>query len=174
MTLRRAHHKYRQRTEGTSLTGGKGMGYVYAEIELTNEDDLAVQRRGWATESEIRRVTTRALVDSGAWDLVISEEIQQQLQLPLMGKEWVKLADETLLELDLVGPVQVRFETQTILVRSALVMPTTPEVLLGAYPMQGLDVYIDPKSERLLVHPQTLDNPKSKILHVTRGVSLSI
>ena len=150
------------------------MGYVYAEIELTNEDDLAAHRRGWATESEIRRVTTRVLVDSGAWDLVISEEIQQQLQLPLRGKEWVQLADDTLLELDLVGPVQVRFETQSILVSSAIVMPTTTQVLLGAYPMQGLDVYIDPKSERLLVHPQGPDNPKSRILHVGRGVSLSI
>ena len=150
------------------------MGYVYAEIELTNEDDLAAQRRGWATESEIRRVTTRALVDSGAWDLVISEEIQQQLQLPLMGKECVTLANETLLELDLVGPVQVRFETQAVLVRSALVMPATTQVLLGAYPMQGLDVYIDPKTERLLIHPQGPVNPKSKIRHVSREVSLSI
>ena len=26
------------------------MGYVYAEIELTNEDDLAFHRRGWAAK----------------------------------------------------------------------------------------------------------------------------
>ena len=30
------NHKHRRRTEGTSLTGGKGMGYVYAEIQLVN------------------------------------------------------------------------------------------------------------------------------------------
>jgi len=146
------------------------MGYVYAEIELTNEDDLAFYRRGWAAENEVRRVTTRALVDSGAWDLVLSEEIQQQLQLPLVGKELVRLADETLLEVDVVGPVQVRFEDRITFVGRAVVMPTTSEVLLGAYPMEGLDVFIDPKRERLLVHPQSPDNPKSKI----RQVSLSI
>ena len=169
MTLKPANHNYR-RTTGTSLTGGKGMGYVYAEIELTNEDDLAFYRRGWSAENEVRRVSTRALVDSGAWDLVLNEEIQQQLQLPLVGKELVRLADETLLEIDVVGPVQVRFEDRTTVVGRAVVMPTTFEVLLGAYPMEGLDVFIDPKRERLLIHSQSPDNPKWKI----RQVSLSI
>ena len=150
------------------------MGYVYAEIELTNGDDLALSRRGWAAEADIRRVTTRALVDSGAWDLVISEDIQRQLQLPLMGYDMAQLADDSILQVEVVGPVQVRFEGQTTLVGNAIVMPATSEVLLGAYPMQGLDVYIDPKSERLLVHPQTPDNPKWKIRQVDRGVSLSI
>ena len=67
----------------------------------------------------------------------------QQLQLPLVGKDLVRLADETLLEVDVVGPVQVRFETGSLVGR-AVVMPTTSEVLLGAYPME-LDVFIDPK-----------------------------
>ena len=146
------------------------MGYVHAEIELTNYEDLVFQQRGWAAEAEVRRVATTALVDSGAWDLVLNEEIQQQLQLPLVGKELVSLADETLLEVDVVGPVQVRFEDRTTVVARAVVMPTTSEVLLGAYPMEGLDVFIDPKRERLLVHPKSPDNPKSKI----RQVSLSI
>ena len=140
------------------------MGYVHAEIELTNADDLAFKRRGWAY-TEVRSVTTTALVDSGAWDLVLNDEIAQQLQLPLVGKELVRLADETLLEVDVVGPVQVRFENRTTLVSRAVVMPTS-EVLLGAYPMEGLDVFIDPKGERLLVHPQTSDNPKLKIRRV--------
>jgi len=170
MTLKPANYEYRQSTKGTSLTGGKEMGYVHAEIELTNGDDLAFQRRGWVAEAEIRRVTTTALVDSGAWDLVLNEEIQQQLQLPLVGKELAKLADESLLEVDVVGPVQVRFENRAILVGRAVVMPTASEVLLGAYPMEGLDVYIDPKRERLLIRPQSPDNPKLKI----RQVSLSI
>src|ERR1043166_9980135 len=112
MTLKPANYKDRS-TKGTSLTGGKGMGYVYAEIELTNEDDLAFYRRGWAAENEVRRVTTRALVDSGAYDLIINNETQEQLQLPVLGKRLVKLADETTMEVDIVGPVEVRFETQT-------------------------------------------------------------
>src|SRR5215211_4360389 len=104
MTVKPANHSYRKRTKGTSLTGGKGMGYVYADIELTNEEDLMLRRRGWAAENEIRRVTTRALVDSGAYDLVINREIQEQLHLAVLGRRPVKLADESVIEVDVVGP----------------------------------------------------------------------
>jgi clan AA aspartic protease len=172
MTLKPANHKYRQSTKGTSLTGGKGMGYIHAEIELTNEDDLAFNRRGMMPEQEVKRVTCRALVDSGAWDLVINEDIQRILNLPLQGRETVQMADETQLEVDVVGPVQVRFEDHFTIVK-AVVLPGTSEVLLGAFPLQGLDAFIDAKRERLLVHPETLDNPRSHIRQV-KPVSLSI
>ena len=148
------------------------MGYIYAELELTNEDDLAFNRRGQLPEDQIQRVTCRALVDSGAWDLVINEEIQSRLNLPFIGRESVTLADETWLDVDIVGPVKVRFEDHFTIVR-AVVLPGTREVLLGAFPLQGLDAFIDAKGERLLVHPESPDNPKSYIRQV-KQVSLSI
>lgn len=86
MTLKPGNYDYRRRTNGTSLTGGKCMGYVQAEIELTNEGDVEQNYRGLLPENEIRRVTTTALVDTGAWDLVINEEIQQRLNLRVLGK----------------------------------------------------------------------------------------
>ena len=146
MTLKPANYKYRQRTNGTSLTGGKGMGYVHAEIELTNEGDFEQNYRGLLPEDEIRRVTTTALVDTGAWDLVINEEIQQRLNLRILGKQIVKLADETLLEVEIVGPVAIRFEDRSTIL-TAIVLPTTSEVLLGAYPLEGLDAFIDPNRQ---------------------------
>jgi clan AA aspartic protease len=160
MTVKPANHSYRQRTNGTSLTGGKGMGHVYAEIQLTNEDDLAFYRRGWAAENELRRVTTRALVDTGAYDLIITKEVQERLQLPLIAKRPVKLADETVVEVDLVGPVELRFETR-LTILTALVMDTE-EVLLGAIPLEALDVIIDPLRERLLLNPPETTNKKIK------------
>ncbi len=167
MTLKPANHNYRQRTNGTSLTGEKEMGYVYAEIQLTNEDDLALNRHNFLPESKIKRVTCRALVDTGAWDLVINEELQKQLNLRVVGRQTVKTADERFLEVDVVGPVEVRFEDHFTFV-SAVVLPGSSEVLLGAYPLQGLDAFIDAKRERLLVHPDSLDNPKSYIRPVKR------
>jgi len=161
MTVKPMNHSYRRRTNGTSLTGGKEMGYVYAEIQLTNEDDLAFHRRGWTAENEIRRVTTKALVDSAAYDLIINKETQEQLQLPVLGKRLIKLADESIIEVDIVGPVEVRFETAATTVR-ALVLPDTEEVLLGAIPLEGLDVIIDPLRERLLVAPPEMTNAKVK------------
>ena len=171
MTLKPMNHKYR-RTNGTSLTGGKEMGYIYAELELTNEDHLALNQHGMMPEEEIKRVTCRALVDSGAWDLVINEDVQRSLNLRLLGRETVKMADETLLEVDIVGPIEVRFEDHFTIAR-AVVLPGTSEVLLGAHPLQGLDAFIDAKRERLLVHPESPDNPKSYIRQV-KQVSLSI
>jgi clan AA aspartic protease len=168
MTLKPANYNYR-RTTGTSLTGGKGMGYVHAEIELTNAGDVEMNYRGLLPENEIRRVTTRALVDSGAWDLVINEEVQRRLNLRVLGKQRVKLADETLLEVEIVGPVRVRFEDRSTIL-DAVVLPATTEVLLGAYPLEGLDAFIDPKRQKLILNPKSPDNPTAYI----RQVSLSI
>ena len=148
------------------------MGYIYADIQLTNGDDLALIRRGLMPEEEIKRVTCRVLVDSGAWDLVLSEDVQKTLNLPILDRTAVKMADETWLDVDVVGPVEVRFEDHFTTV-TAIVLPGTSEVLLGAFPLQGLDAFIDAKRERLLVHPDSPDNPKSYIRQVTR-VSLSI
>lgn len=143
------------------------MGYVYADIELINEDDVAVNRRGFLPENEISRVTCRALVDTGAWDLVINEDVQKRLKLRVLGRDSVKLADETWFDVDIVGPVEVRFEDHFTIVK-AVVLPCTSEVLLGAFPLQGLDAFIDAKGERLLVHPESPDNPKSKIRALKR------
>ena len=119
------------------------------------------------SENEIKRVTCRALVDSGAWDLVINEDVRKRLSLPVLERTSVKLADETWLNVDVVGPVEVRFEDHFTIV-TAVVLPGTSEVLLGAYPLQGLDAFIDAKRERLLVHPDSPDNPKLYIRPVKR------
>ena len=171
MTLKPANYNYR-RTTGTSLTGGKGMGYVHAEIELTNYGDVVVSDRGLLRDNEIRRVTVIALVDTGAWDLVINEEVQNRLGLPTIGKDTVKLADETLLEVEMVGPIEVRFEDRTTLVASAAVLPSTFEVLLGAYPLEGLDAFVDPKRQRLFLNPKSPDNPKAYIRQVSSSLSI--
>src|SRR6185369_15058886 len=171
MTLKPANYKDRS-TKGTSLTGGRGMGYVYAEIELVNEDDVALHRHGLLLESEIKKVTCRALVDCGAWDLVINEEVRQQLNLPVIERQAVEMADETVREVDVVGPIEVRFENKKTIV-NAVVMPGTSGVLLGAYPMEGLDVMIDPKRERLIVNPPWPNNPKAHIRTI-KQFSLSI
>ena len=45
------------------------MGLVYAEIELINNDDLALQRRHKLGEEEVRCLTVTSLVDTGAYML---------------------------------------------------------------------------------------------------------
>jgi len=55
---------------------------------------------------------------------------------------------------DVVGPVEVRFANRRTLVE-ALVVPDSTKVLLGAIPMEGIDVLVDPKQEQLIVNPES-------------------
>ena len=161
-------HNYR-RTKGTSLTGGEKMGLVHAEIELLNGDDLTLSRHGYLPEDKIRRIVSKVLVDTGALDLVINEEVQQQLDLPVLHQRTIWLADETQRQVDMVGPVEVRFENRSTIVK-AIVLPGAEDVLLGAIPLEGLDVFIDPVGERLVVNPKSPGIATSQV----KEVSLSI
>ncbi len=128
------------------------MGLVYAEIDLISIDDIVLSRRGFLDKDKIKQVTINALVDSGAYMLTINENVRAQLDLPFIEKQFGRLADETLLELDVVGPVEVRFENRSTTVR-AIVLPGNAEVLLGSIPMEDMDVLIDPKQQKLVVNP---------------------
>jgi len=128
------------------------VGLVYAEITIISTDDTALARRGYIEESEIRKITVNAMVDSGAHMLTINEEIRIQLDLPLMEEQEMELADGSLIKVDIVGPVDIHFENRSTTVRAA-VMSQEAEVLLGAIPMEDMDVIIDPKRQKLIVHP---------------------
>ena len=134
-------------------SGVNEMGLVYAEIDLINGGDIYLHRQNLLDEKDVRQVRVNALVDSGAYNLCINETVQRQLDLPFIEKQIVTLADETLLEVDFVGPVDVRFENRSTTVR-AIVLPGDAEVLLGSIPMEDMDVLIDPRQQKLLVNPK--------------------
>lgn len=138
------------------------MGLVYAEIELTNGGDAYLMRQGLIDESKLKKVRVKSLVDSGAYMLAINENVKAQLDLPIIEKQFARLADETLLELEVVGPVDVRFENRSTTVR-AIVLPGNSEVLLGSIPMEDMDVLIDPKQQKLVVNP---DHPYVATKHL--------
>jgi hypothetical protein len=50
--------------------GGNGLGRFTVEIEVANNDDLVLARRGLLPKDEVRRETIKGLVDSGATKLV--------------------------------------------------------------------------------------------------------
>lgn len=132
------------------------MGLVYANIELIRGDDLALAREGYLQEGQVKRVTVTAMVDSGATMLAIPEFIKQHLNLRKVNELEAELADGSSVPLEVVGPIEVRFENRRTVVE-ALVVPNQTTVLLGAIPMEGMDVLIDPKRERLIVNPESPD-----------------
>ena len=139
-------------TELVPTNEGGEMGLVYADIELISGDDLALHRRGYIKEEEIKRLSVRALVDSGAYMLAISKRVKEQLDLAVLNTQISQLADGTTVELEVAGPVEVRFANRRASV-DAVVLPGDVEVLLGAIPMEEMDVLVDPKQERLILNP---------------------
>ena len=132
------------------------MGITYAEIELIRSDDRALFREGYIQEDQIKSVKVRALVDSGSSMLAITEAVKNQLNLGKLDEKQAELADGSIVRLEIVGPVEIRFENRITTVR-AMVVPNSNVVLLGAIPMQDMDVLIDPKREQLIVNPESPD-----------------
>jgi clan AA aspartic protease len=129
------------------------MGLVYADIELINGGDLEMVRRHLMDEDEVKRMTIRFLVDSGACNLCINEVIQQQLQLPVVEKRKAQMANGSIEEFDVVGNVEVRFKNRATSCR-AMVLPGDAEPLFGAIPMEDMDLIIHPLKEELMVNPE--------------------
>jgi len=129
------------------------MGLVYADITLLNSFDITAAKKGLIAEGDVKKLEVRALVDSGAITLTINDAIARQLDLEIEDSINVELADGTHSKRDLVGPVRIHFKNRMISC-SALVLPGANEVLLGAIPMEAMDVIIDPLAQQLMVHPE--------------------
>ncbi|MCP9751863.1 hypothetical protein [Ferruginibacter sp. HRS2-29] len=132
------------------------MGYVYADIELINALDILDAKRHLIGEDEIKRIHVNILVDTGAYMMVINENIQAVLDLPFIEKRKIRMADETVGEFDIVGPLMVKFANRTATC-SAVVLPGNSEPLLGAIPLEEMDVLIHPQRQELIVHPDHPD-----------------
>jgi len=129
------------------------MGMVYADITLINADDIALAKRHLIGEEEIKKMTVNMAVDSGAYMMAIDETIQAQLGLSFIEKRKVIMADGSVNEYDVVGPIQVKFANRTATC-SAMVLQGDNEPLLGAIPMEEMDVIIHPRRQELLVNPE--------------------
>lgn len=123
------------------LVYAAGMGLVDAEVTLRNP------RR-----PELLPVKVVALVDSGALHLCLPEHVRIQLELEEIDKKEVTLADDSRRLVPYVGPVEIRFRTRVGFV-GALVMGN--QVLLGAIPMEDMDLVVVPATRSLDVNPSS-------------------
>ena len=93
-----------------------------------------------------------ALADSGALHLCIPEHVQIQLNLEAIDHKEVTLADGSRKRVPYVGPVEIRFKNR-VGFAGALVLGD--QVLLGAIPMEDMDLIIIPKTRTLDVNPDS-------------------
>jgi clan AA aspartic protease len=91
----------------------------------------------------------RALVDTGAGTLVINEEIRQKLGLGIKGLQRGTLADGASETYQVTEPVDIHWNDRETTCR-AIVIPGADSILLGAIPLEDMDLIVDPKRRQLV------------------------
>ena len=130
------------------------MGLTYANIQLQNNADVEFFRRGKMDEAEIRQIDIKVLVNKKSVIPTINESIRAALDLPIIGKRRSQIYDGGTTELPVVGPIRVKYLDRWC-ITSALLLPDDQEALLGAIPLEEMDLYIHPaRNELLVVHPE--------------------
>ena len=117
------------------------MGLINANIELANPRDR-----------NIEPLVVKCLVDTGSLHLCVPEHVAIQLELEELYKREVTTADGKKHLVPYMGPVSIKFRNRGCFT-GALVF--SDEVLLGAVPMEDMDILISPAKQALIVNPES-------------------
>ena len=115
------------------------MGPAYCVLTLRN-----------LRSPETDPVEVDALADTGSVYIVIPGHVRLQLALEEQGKKEITLADGSRKMVPYVGPIETRFKNRVAFV-GAIVMGD--EVLLGAIPMEDMDLVVLPQDRRVDINP---------------------
>ena len=124
-------------------------GLTFAAISLSNPRD-----------ENLAKITRNALVETGALMLCIPSEVAAQLNLSELDRRPVVSADGSVHQVPYVGPIRLDFENRFCFV-GALVLGD--EVLLGAVPMEDMDLVVHPGSRTLTVNPLHPNKPQYSV-----------
>ena len=100
----------------------------------------------------LKVVEVAALADSGAVHLCIPEAVRSRLRLVAIDEKEVTLADGSRKRVPYVGPIEVRFKNR-VGFAGALVMGD--QVLIGAIPIEDMDLVVIPRTRTLDVNPSS-------------------
>ncbi|MDA0887488.1 MAG: clan AA aspartic protease [Cyanobacteria bacterium] len=123
------------------------MGLIRGTVSISNP-----------TKPELAGLEVSALADSGAVHLCIPEHLALQLSLGELERREVVLADGHRRTVPYVGPVEIRFRNRRCFT-GAMVLGN--EVLLGAIPMEDMDLVLRPQLQILDVNPESPNIPLS-------------
>ena len=125
------------------------MSLVHAEITLKNVADVLRAQDGLIKKDEIRQTTVAALVDSGAWTMVINGATRDKLGLEEGRIAPGTLADGSKASYKLAGPLEISWKDRSVICE-AVVVPNAEENLLGAIPLEAMDLIVNPRGEELV------------------------
>lgn len=121
------------------------MGMTYADVQLCNIFNKQC-------------VTVRALVDTGATFMCVTEEIAVQLGFDVteVSHQVVTLADGHQRKVPKIAPVEITYLNRAY-VTEAVVIGNEP--LMGVLPLEAMDLMVDPRTQTLIVNPQHPNYP---------------
>jgi clan AA aspartic protease len=125
------------------------MGLTYSKITLSNP-----------RLPELNGIELNSLVDIGALMLCIPQTVALQLELEELDKRPVTIADGTSHQVPYVGPVRVDFENRFCFVGALII---GDETLLGAVPMEDMDLVVHPATQKLMPNPLHPNKPSYTI-----------
>ena len=100
-----------------------------------------------------------ALAETGAAYLCLPVGVAEELGIAELERREVALADGSRRLVPYAGPVEVRFGNRRCYVGAMLM---GDEVLLGAIPMDDMDLVIQPLTRSVSVNPASPDIPSSR------------
>ncbi len=122
------------------------MGLVYSTIYLSNP-----------LKPEMKKIEVKCLVDSGSTFLCIPQHLAIQLGIEVLETREATLANGSNELVPYGGPVKVSFENRNCFTGTLIF---GNEVLLGAVPMEDMDLIIHPKLFKLSVNPESPNIPR--------------
>jgi len=122
------------------------MGLTYATVKLSNP-----------RIPELDPIEIRCLADTGALMMSITETISIQLKLEELEKRAVTIADGSVKQVPFVGPIRIDFGNRFCFT-GAFVLGTEP--LLGAVPMEEMDLIVNPSKQQVVPNPEHPNVPQ--------------
>lgn len=123
------------------------MGIVRTPLTLANP-----------TRRDLDPFDVQALADTGAMHLCIPEHVAMQLQFAELEKREVTLADGSKRLVPYVGPLEVHFAKRRCFTGAMVI---GDEVLLGAIPVEDMDLVVRPLTREVAVNPESPNIPSS-------------
>ncbi len=117
------------------------MGLVYSSILLSNP-----------VKPDLKPIEVRCLVDTGSTFLCIPQHLAIQLQIETLETREATLADGSSQSVPYAGPIKISFENRNCFAGTLVL---GDEVLLGAVPMEDMDLVVQPKFLKLSVNPDS-------------------
>ncbi len=122
------------------------MGLTYALIKLSNP-----------RKPELNAIEVKCLADTGALLMSITETLSIQLQLEELENRMVTIADGSTKQVPFVGPIRIDFGNRFCFT-GAFVLGNEP--LLGAVPMEEMDLVVNPAKQQVTPNPEHPNIPQ--------------